>query len=67
MYSKGWKQQFMEAMGLLFVVSFVVHLVAFWLAPVLPVLVALAVLVVVTRLVAIQPEWAGGVRQAGIG
>ena len=51
MYPKGWKQQFMEAMALLFVVSFVAHLVAFWLAPFLPVLVALAVLVVVARLV----------------
>ena len=51
MYPKGWKQQFMEAMGLLFVVSFVVHLAAFWLAPFLPMLMALAVLVVVARLV----------------
>jgi predicted membrane protein len=51
MYPKGWKQQFMEAMALLFVISFVVHLAALWLAPLVPVVVALGIVGVVYRLV----------------
>ena len=51
MYPKGFKRQFMKFMTLLFVASFVVNLVGLWLAPFLPVLVALALLAVVARLV----------------
>jgi Flp pilus assembly protein TadB len=51
MYPKGWKQQFTEFMAVLFVASFVLHLVGAWLAPLLPVVLVLALLAGIVRLV----------------
>jgi predicted signal transduction protein with EAL and GGDEF domain len=51
MYPKGLKQRFMEIAAVVFVASFVIHIAAFWLAPVAPVLLVLGLLAVVIRLV----------------
>jgi hypothetical protein len=44
MYPKGLKHQVMEFLGLLLVVSFVVHLAGAWLWPAVPLLIILSVL-----------------------
>ena len=51
MYPKGWKQRFMEIAAVIFVASFVIHIVSFWLAPLAPLLLLLGLLFLVARLI----------------
>ena len=51
MYQRSWKHQLMQALAIVFAISFTVHLIGEWLGPLLPVLVAMGVLAVVGRLV----------------
>lgn len=45
MYPNGWKQQFMQLMAVIFVVSYVIHLTAYWLGTVAPIVAVLMLLV----------------------
>jgi hypothetical protein len=51
MYPKNFKQRVQEAMLLLLVLSFVVHLMLDWLSQIVPLLLVLAALAVTYRLV----------------
>jgi hypothetical protein len=54
MYFKGFQHQLMETLALVLAVSFILHLIGIWLAPLLPVLLVVAVLAIVARLVFIR-------------
>jgi len=54
MYFKGFQHQIIETLALVLAVSFMLHLISLWLAPLLPVLLVVAVLALVARLVFIR-------------
>lgn len=49
-YPKGWKRQLAELAAVIFVVSFLIHIAWLWLVPILPVVLALALLGLLVRL-----------------
>lgn len=51
MYPKGWMQKFWEAAFMMLAIPFILHLAAYWLAPLAPIFLVLFVLGIVYLLV----------------